>query len=335
MPAGGEVRSSLESRPCGLCGSRFKRPFAVKFDLPVVACRWCGFVYAEPRLPEAELLKRYSPEYFRDEYLPIFRADRTGFDPDLVAGHYEPYLNMAARGFIPGGRLLDVGCGAGFFLKAAERQGWEVEGIEISSAAAEYARTVLGLRVRLARLEEAAFPDSAFDVVTLLDTLEHLGDPLRTLSEVRRVLKPGGRIILNTPDIESASRRELGEDWAVLSPAEHLSYFSARTLRRMLARAGFWKPFVRNLLRFNPDYTHAPSAPRREKWARRLEDPELKKVLENAWLMEYTDLLSLGPGEPSGALAGIPALLKAERTAVRRMKRSVRGDTLVALAFKS
>lgn len=335
MPSGETERSSLESRPCNLCGSRRKRLFAVKFGLPIVSCRRCGFVYAEPRLPEAEIVKRYSREYFYGEYLPIFRADDSGFDMDLVIRYYDLYLNMSARAIVPGGRLLDIGCGAGFFLKAAERQGWDAEGIEISPTAAEYARSVLGLRVRRTKLEEAAYGGGTFDVVTLLDTIEHLGDPLGTLREVRRVLKAGGRIILNTPDLESASLRELGTDWAVLSPAEHLSNFSARTLLRMLKRAGFRRPFVRNLLRFNPNYTHAPSDPRRERWARRQEEPERKKILANAWLMEYTDLLSLGPGKPAEALAGIPALREDEMSAVRIMKRSMHGDTLVALAIKS
>ena len=171
--------------------------------------------------------------------------------------------------------------------------------------------------------------------MTLLDTIEHLGDPLDTITEVRRILKPGGRLILNTPDLGSASRRELGKDWAVLSPAEHLSYFTDQTLRWMLRRAGFRSPFVRNLLRFNPDYTHAPSSPRRARWARFLGVGERKKLLENAWLMEYTDLLTVGPGKPAEGLGSIPALLEAERSVVRRVKRFIRGDTLVAMAVKS
>jgi 2-polyprenyl-3-methyl-5-hydroxy-6-metoxy-1,4-benzoquinol methylase len=330
--AGGPERPELESHPCNLCGSRSTRPYAVKFGLPIVSCRRCGFVYAEPRLSEADRLKRYSREYFYGEYLPVFRADRTGFDLDLVARHYGVYLDMADRSAVPGGRLLDVGCGAGLFLKAAETRGWTGEGVEVSPTAAEYARTVLGLRVGSVRLEEAGFPAASFDVVTLLDTVEHLADPRGALALVRRLLKPGGRIILNTPDLASASRRALGTAWAVLSPAEHLSYFTARTLRRMLARAGFGSPYILNLLRFNPDCTHAPEDPRRARWARRLEEPRRKQVLENAWLMEYTDLLGRGPGRPLPARAAIPAVRGAERFAVWRMKRFVHGDILVATA---
>ena len=98
-------RPDLESRPCNLCGSRTTRPFAVKFGLPIVACRRCGLVYAEPRLTEADILKRYSAEYLYGEYLPIFRADRNGFDPDLARNHFVLYLKLAGRVFAPGRRL--------------------------------------------------------------------------------------------------------------------------------------------------------------------------------------------------------------------------------------
>jgi len=330
----GTDRPRLESHPCALCGSRRTRPYAVKFDLGIVSCRRCGLVYAEPRLGEEDLLKRYSAEYLYGEYLPVFRADRSGFDLELVRGHYALYLALAGRVFAPGKRLLDVGCGPGFFLKAAAGLGWEAEGVEISPSAAEYAAAVLGVPVRRTKLEEAGFPEAAFDVVTMLDAIEHLGDPSAALAVARRVLKPGGRLILNTPDLGSASRRVLGTDWGVLTPAEHLTYFTGRTLRRMLERAGFDVFGIRNLLRFDPDCTHAPDASRRLRWKRFLERSRIRELLENAHRMEYTDLLTLGPGIPA-APASVPAISGAKRRAVRAVKRFVRGDTLVAVAAKS
>ena len=325
----------LESHPCNLCGSRAARPYAKKFGLRIVVCRECGLVYVEPRLTEADILKRYTAEYLYGEYLPIFRADRNGVDLNLVVSHYIFYLKLAGRVFAPGGRLLDVGCGAGLFLKAAESQGWDAAGVEISPAAAEYAATVLHLPVISSRLERAGIADSSFDVVTLLDTLEHLGDPLGTLTEARRVLKPGGRLILNTPDFESSSRRGLGKSWAVLTPAEHLHYFTERTLRRMLEKAGFDVPVLVNLLRFNPGFTNAPSKPRSRVWAWLMRRPGLRRILENAPIMEYTELLTHGPGRPIRDEATATVFDEAARRAVRRAKRYLRGDTLLAVAVKS
>lgn len=327
-------RPVLESHPCNLCGSRTSRRYAKKFGLQIVACRRCGLVRVEPRLAEADILKRYSADYLYRDYLPVFRADRNGVDLNLVTSHYIFYLKLAGRVFSPGGRLLDVGCGAGLFLKAAESLGWAVEGVEVSPAAAEYAASILKVPVRNEKLEQAGFPDASFDVVTLLDTLEHLGDPLGTLVEAHRVLKPGGRLILNTPDLGSASRAVLGKAWAVLTPAEHLTYFREGTLRRMLERAGFEVPVLVNLLRLSPDFTNAPSALRSRLWKRLLGRPRAKKILENAPILEYIELLTHGPGRPIEDPATATVFTDEERRSIRTAKRYVKGDILLAVAVK-
>lgn len=310
-------RPVLESVACRLCGRRNSRPYATKFGLYLVKCRSCGLVYAEPRLTEADIMKRYSPEYFFKEYLPVFRADEKSFDLDLVRGHYHLYLRLIAPLAGPGRRLLDVGSGAGFFLKAAESDGWDVEGVEVSEAAAGYAARVLGVKVRQAKLEGVGFGADSFDVVTLLDTIEHLGDPERAMAEILRILKPGGRLILNTPDLGSHSRRVFGTNWAVLTPAEHLQNYTGKTLRRTLEKAGFRVVGIRNLLQFDPEYTHDKASRRYHRWKKRLERERTKKFLEKAFWIEYTDLVKLGGG--SGAETSRPGLrLGAPLTGERR-----------------
>jgi 2-polyprenyl-3-methyl-5-hydroxy-6-metoxy-1,4-benzoquinol methylase len=255
----------LERVPCGLCGGPRYRRYARKFDLDLVKCRDCGLVYANPRLVEAEVLKRYNPDYFYGEYLPTFNAGPTSFDMELIRKHYALFLRILSRSRAPGRRLLDVGCGAGFFLKAAQEAGWDAEGVEVSAAAAAYGNEVLGVKVRNAKLEQGGFPPETFDVITLLDTIEHLPHPLASLTEVRRLLKRNGLLLLNTPDLRSLSRLFLGKAWAVLSPAEHLYNFTAGTLGRLIAKAGFEVVAVENLLAFNPEYTHKPTGFRAER----------------------------------------------------------------------
>lgn len=327
-------RPELESVACRLCGRRDARPYAVKFELALVKCRSCGLVYAQPRLREAEIMKRYSPDYFYKEYLPVFRADETSYDLDLVRGHYHLYLQLIAPLAVTGRRLLDVGSGAGFFLKAAESAGWDVEGVEVSTAAADYANRVLGVRVRRAKLEDVGFGPDTFDVVTLLDTIEHLGDPDRAMAEIFRIMKPGGRLILNTPDLRSLSRRVLGKSWAVLTPAEHLQYYTARTLRRTLEKAKFRVVGVRNLLHFNPEYTHDKTSRRYRWWKRRLEKERTKKFLEKAFWIEYTDVVRLGGGRGDADPARPGLCKRMKRDAYGKAKRFLRGDVLVAIAEK-
>lgn len=131
------------------------------------------------------------------------------------------------------GRLLDVGCAFGWALDAARERGFTTAGVEIS----EYAARRAAQRHEIRR-DIRDFDDASFDVVTLVDVIEHIRDPLSLLSETHRVLKPGGIALLTTPDLSSLSARVLRGWWPYVIP-EHLVYFSRDTLSRALRMAGF------------------------------------------------------------------------------------------------
>lgn len=137
-----------------------------------------------------------------------------------------------------GGRLIDLGCACGFLLVAARERGFFVQGVEMSAWASQHARDAFGLDVRTGTLEAAGLPPASYDAVVLADVIEHLTDPRRTLQAIHRVLRPGGRLLLLTPDIGSALARVLGPRWWGLLD-DHYFYFSRQTLRRFLGDEGF------------------------------------------------------------------------------------------------
>src|SRR5262249_22506677 len=137
-----------------------------------------------------------------------------------------------------GGRLLELGCACGFLLLAARERGFSAEGVEMSAWASTQARERYGLDVRTGHVEGLALPTDSYDVVVLADVIEHLHDPRRTLRHVHRVLRPGGRLLLLTPDIGSLTARLMGPRWWGLLD-DHYFYFSRRTLRRLLVDEGF------------------------------------------------------------------------------------------------
>jgi 2-polyprenyl-3-methyl-5-hydroxy-6-metoxy-1,4-benzoquinol methylase len=328
--AGGTLTTLID---CPLCQSPSFNTVFIKFDLAIVRCRACGFMYTNPRLAESEVNLRYGQEYFFGEYLPIFQAGPASFSLEVAKNHYRLYLDLLAALDSPGKRLLDVGCGAGFFLKAAASSGWEVSGTEISEAAADYARTVTGVRVFRGKLEELHLPAKEYDVVTMLDLLEHLFEPLTTLREVRRVMKDGAVLIISTPDIQSLSRCFLGQAWAVLSPAEHQSYFSAKTLRRALGQAGFRPLAVKNLLNFNPDYTHQPGSFRHRLWKTCSRGLKRTAWMQKIHRYEHLDLPRSGRGlDSSLPPIGTPT---ARKKIFGAAKAWLRGDILVAVAEKA
>ncbi|HVO35566.1 MAG TPA: class I SAM-dependent methyltransferase [Gemmatimonadales bacterium] len=150
---------------------------------------------------------------------------------------------------VAGGELLDVGCGGGAFLDRMRALGWRVLGVDSEPRAVEFARTHRGLDVVAGTLEEQRFSDGRFDAVTASHVVEHVHNPRSFLRECARVTRPGGRVVLVTPNIESLGRRRLGGSWIGLDPPRHLHLFSRATLSRLAEQAGLEVRSVRSSVR--------------------------------------------------------------------------------------
>ncbi|HOC56205.1 MAG TPA: class I SAM-dependent methyltransferase [Verrucomicrobiota bacterium] len=144
----------------------------------------------------------------------------------------------------PEGRLLDLGCGSGQWLMAMRKLGWHVEGVDFDSRAAQ-AAAKRGLAIRCGALEQQNFPDRTFDAVTMSHVIEHLPDPLGTLTECARILKPGGSLVLWTPNTASLGHRLLKQHWRGLEPPRHLHLFAPRSIHTLLTRGGFSRISIR------------------------------------------------------------------------------------------
>ena len=235
----------MESVLCNLCGSDRHETHLVRSDLNLfykgdfrlVRCVACGHVYLNPR-PTAEELPVYYPENY-DQYVEAISQQ-----PSLLFRWDRQYgLRKRCRAVLrhrQNGRLLDVGCATGNFLDAMrQNSGWEVQGIELSRFASEYARAKLGLSVHTGTVEDAVLPTEYFDVITLWDVLEHLPDPTRALRILWRWLKPEGLLLLNTPNLDSLDARVFGRYWIGYELPRHHHVFSERSLGLLLAKTGF------------------------------------------------------------------------------------------------
>ena len=236
----------MEYVNCDLCGAsettllfeEKDRLHKIPGTFHLVRCNQCGLIYLNPR-PTKEEMKRYYPA----EYRPYVRAIND--ENSLLVRLDRLYgINKRCRAIVTrvgeSGRLLDIGCATGNFLDGMRRHGhWDLHGVEVNQEAAMYARQRLGLNVFIGEVNQAAFPDRYFDVVTLWDVLEHLHEPTRTLLEVRRITKPGGLLVISLPNADSFDARLFGRYWAGLDAPRHLFVFSPAILKKFLHRTGF------------------------------------------------------------------------------------------------
>ncbi len=137
----------------------------------------------------------------------------------------------------PGGRVLDVGCGEGRTLEQLRDLGWQVEGVDFDPRAARSAGT-RGIPVRVGTLADQQYPGSCFDAVVHRHVIEHVPDPVAFLAECRRVLRPGGRLALLTPNAKSLGHTRFGAAWRGLEPPRHLQVFTPDSLRRAAETSG-------------------------------------------------------------------------------------------------
>jgi SAM-dependent methyltransferase len=165
--------------------------------------------------------------------------------PVRVSAIEERVLSLGAR---PNGRLLEIGCGSGVALARLVALGWQGVGLDFDAGAVALA-AARGLDVRAGAIEAQRFPDGSFDAVACAHVLEHLPDPLRTLTEACRVLKPGGVFVAYTPNIASPGHAIFRKYWRGLEPPRHLVLFTPRPLAELARRGGFPHPEVRSSFR--------------------------------------------------------------------------------------
>jgi SAM-dependent methyltransferase len=227
--------------PCPVCGADSARRVAREGPLGIVRCGACRLLYVTPRLAEPQAHYHGERDAVLRKYGPILRGEKAhNRDPN-----YEQELAVLRREK-PTGRLLDVGTHCGFFLRKARGMGWTLTGVEPSPIGARLAREFYGLDVREATLEGARFPDRSFDLVTMVDVFEHVGEPLEVLAEVRRVLRDDGLLFVKVPNGRynlfkyRLFRRTLRlRDVEIFDAKEHVAHYTAETLTATLAAAGF------------------------------------------------------------------------------------------------
>lgn len=235
-------------------------------------CTGCGLVYLDPRPAMNDMDKAYTASYSHRKSakpsngltLPeqLMSKVKSVIMLDYLTNSYgykanpslwkrmitfpftaSPYLREQAAysvmklPFTPGGRLLDIGCGVGKFIELMSDMGWKAEGLDTDPVVVQNCKG-RGLSVREGTLEKQGYPDNYFDAITLKHVVEHVYDPVCLLKECHRILKPGGKLVLMTPNLESLGHKKFKQFWIGLDAPRHLFLFTAKTLSQAIQRAG-------------------------------------------------------------------------------------------------
>jgi SAM-dependent methyltransferase len=219
---------------CVACGASAAHELWRVRGFPIVACDTCGLARTE--LPaDFDPASIYTASYF-DGGQDDGYADYQGSQETLRA-EFARTLDGLARHGVMGGSLIELGCAYGYFLDEARRR-FSVCGVEVADAARAACRE-RGLVVERELTPALAAEHGPFDAAVMLDVIEHLADPGEVLVRLRGTLRAGGRLLLTTGDFGAALARVAGRRWRLMTPPQHLWFFSPKTLEAVLTRSGF------------------------------------------------------------------------------------------------
>jgi SAM-dependent methyltransferase len=224
--------SDAQGLACPVCDSTAWTDLYARLGWRLVRCELCGLARLDPLPSEAELATHYSTRARRGGNYDLGRAPER-------QGNLSDALDFVEGLGVRSGTLLDVGCFDGGLMDLARGRGWEAWGLEPQDEPARAAEQRHPGRITHASVERAeGLPRRAFDVVTAIGVIEHLRDPGALLDLASTCLRPGGVLVIQTPDRRSFPARALGRYWPPVAPPEHTFYFDRRNLPRICRRHG-------------------------------------------------------------------------------------------------
>jgi 2-polyprenyl-3-methyl-5-hydroxy-6-metoxy-1,4-benzoquinol methylase len=241
---------------CKLCGEKGKKIYEALtdhlFNAPGVwnltQCKneHCGLVWLDPMPLEEDISIAYQNYYTHQSEVVIkdigkILSQLVRKTVSITTGLFNEQTAIDTRYLDNNvtGNLLEIGCGAGDYLNKMKNLGWTVQGVEIDPVACQYAQEVNLIKVHQGTVESAAYPDNFFDAIVTYHVIEHVHDFVGMLKECHRIIKPKGKVVIITPNINSWAHHKFKENWRGLEPPRHLYLFSQETIKTAANLADF------------------------------------------------------------------------------------------------
>jgi len=216
-----------EHQQCLICDSTRLKDMPDYQQFHLTKCQNCGFVFAK-KIPTLHELEEHYKGYGRNDYLSPITIKRY----HELLDRFEPYRKT--------NKLIDVGCGIGYFLEVAKERGWEVYGTEYTKEAVDICESK-GINMQQGALDISNYELGTFDVVTSFEVIEHINNPQEEVNNFNALLRPEGLAYITTPNFNSLQRYYLKDQYNIICYPEHLSYYTPKTIRKLFKQAGFRK----------------------------------------------------------------------------------------------
>jgi 2-polyprenyl-3-methyl-5-hydroxy-6-metoxy-1,4-benzoquinol methylase len=199
-------------------------------------CDSCGTEFQHPQLDDAELEKLYSQDYYRSWGLHEGNGDSEV--QKVKSSTFDACLDRIQE-YKKNGRILDIGCATGYFLERAQHRGFIPYGVEFSQFSSDIAKGKFGAdQIHRGMIEDCPFEPGSFDVVVMIDLLEHVRNPVAALAAAKKLLRDDGIAVIVTPDTRSLTHALMGTKW-VHYKSEHFFYFNKRAIDVVARQSGF------------------------------------------------------------------------------------------------
>lgn len=238
---------------CPLCHQTDERDFPIFYEFDqkrfhARQCLHCSFVYLDPRLTTEELKLLYSDEYFLHDGADFGAHSPSDYETAAIKGSVKfPEILRSIQRYKSSGEFFEIGCGMGYFLNFARKNGYHVSGIEYAELGVQTCRTKFGLDVQRGSFEDLPAQAEHYDVIFMGDVLEHLVQPLDMVRKSYAMLRPSGVLAMEVPSMFNSlagrlavtGMRMLGTKKKMGMPPYHVNEFTPKTLRAIIERAGF------------------------------------------------------------------------------------------------
>ena len=219
------MRPLNQHENCLICESTKLHPLQEYKKSHLYKCKNCGFIFAK-KIPSVTELEEHYKSYGRNDYLSPITINR-----------YNELLDTFEK-FRKTNKILDVGCGIGYFLEVAKKRGWDVYGTEFTNIAV-YKCSEKGIKMKKGILDPENYLPEEFDIITSFEVIEHINNPIHELNNFHKLLRKGGLVYVTTPNFNSLLRYRLKSDYNIICFPEHLSYYTPNTLKKVFTRVGF------------------------------------------------------------------------------------------------